>query len=161
MYTIDERTLRENCRHFSENIDYERVIMPIVEEAVQLDITPQIGEEVTDDTTLLSGGTFTDCHGVRRTFAGLNKAAAYYVYARLLRNPNGFLSSTGFRQSVDNYSNYVEYKERESTIIAVKEAADSYMADCIAYVNSVQSLRDKLPCNRRRRRTSISAIVGN
>lgn len=161
MYTIDEQTLRANCRHFSQNMDFAKTIQPYIDEVIQLDIVPQLGEEVLDDQTLQRGGEFETCCGGRRTFAGLDRAVSYYVYARMLRNPNGFLTATGFRQSTDTYSSYAEYKEREGAIVAVKEAADSYMADCIAYVNSVPGLRCKLPCNRKAGRNNISAVIGD
>lgn len=176
MALIDERTLRENCRHFSENMDFDKCVVPIIEEVGQLYIKPIIGErlyvallnpELIDGDTreaveaLRVGGEYkTEC-GFVSYCVGLNKAIAYYVYARLLRNPNGFLSSTGFRQPVDNYSNYAEYKERESTIIAVKEAADSYMADCRRYISENKVLRGLTCCRAQRRAGGITHVIGD
>lgn len=171
---IDEDILRSKCRHFSKNMDFEKCIRPIIEEVEQLDIKPLLGQRLfialqeVDKSgdperepllRLLVGGQYEGCGGVA-IFDGLYKAEAYYVYARLLRNPNGFLSSTGFRQSVDTYSNYAEYKERESTIIAVKQAADSYMSDCIAYIRSVAELRQLAGCGSHRRHGGITHVIG-
>lgn len=171
---IDEQTLRAKCRHFSENMDFEKQVRPIIEEVEQLDLKPLLGQRLfialqeVDKTgdpenepllLLLSGGQYEGCGGTA-IFDGLYKAESYYVYARLLRNPNGFLSATGFRQSTDNYSNYAEYKERESTIIAVKQAADSYMADCMAYIRSVPELAKLSGCGSHRRHGGITHVIG-
>lgn len=174
MMLITEPILREKCRNFSQNIDFEKVIRPIIEEVEQLDMKPLLGQGLyialqnldkenepagSPFLVLLNGGQYEGCRGVA-IFDGLYKAEAYYVYARLLRNPNGFLSATGFRQSVDTYSSFAEYKERESTIIAVKQAADSYMADCMAYIRSVDELRKLAGCGSHRRHGGITHVIG-
>lgn len=171
---INEAILREKCRHFSENMNFDKQVRPIIEEVEQLDMKPLLGQglyialsnfdpdKATEDSpllTLLRGGQYDGCGGTS-VFDGLYKAEAYYVYARLLRNPNGFLSATGFRQSTDTYSNYAEYKERESTIIAVKQAADSYMADCMAYIRSVPELTQLAGCGQHRRYGGITHVIG-
>lgn len=174
MMLITETILRDKCRNFSQNIDFEKCIRPIIEEVEQIDMKPLLGQglyiallNLNPDTEpeespllrLLEGGQYDGCGGAA-IFDGLYKAEAYYVYARLLRNPNGFLSATGFRQSTDNFSNYAEYKERESTIIAVKQAADSYMSDCMAYIRSVPELRTLAGCGSHRRYGGITHVIG-
>lgn len=158
---IDEERLRANCRNFSGNMDYGRQILPIVEEVETMTVKQRLGDPLylhilsyldgggEDDSLsmLLAGGRYTDRNGVERVFAGLYKAIAYYVYARMLRNPNGFLSATGFRQPTDSYSTYAEVKERESALLAVMQAADTYMADCIRYI-----MDDKVLCGIYRKR---------
>lgn len=158
--------MRDKCRHFSQNISFVKQVVPFIEEVEQLDIKPQLGEALyldilNDDTgmykILLEGGEYEDGCGCRRVFAGLYQAESYYVYARMLRNPNGFLSPTGFRQATDTYSTYAESRERESTIIAVKEAADSYMRDCLAYARD----RGWMGCgNTGRRRDRTLTVIG-
>ncbi len=171
---IDEKTLRAKCRHFSENMNFDKQVRPIIEEVEQLDMKPLLGQRLfialqTIDKAgdpeqepllkLLQGGQYEGCGGTA-IFEGVYKAEAYYVYARLLRNPNGFLSTTGFRTSTDTYSSYAEYKERESTIIAVKQAADSYMADCMAYIRSVRELSVLAGCYPHRRNGGITHVIG-
>ncbi|MBD5131899.1 MAG: hypothetical protein HDT28_04825 [Clostridiales bacterium] len=171
---IDEQILRAKCRHFSENMDFDKLVKPIIEEVEQLDMKPLLGQRLfialqnVDKTgdperepllRLLVGGQYEGCGGTA-IFEGVYKAEAYYTYARLLRNPNGFLSATGFRQSVDTFSNYAEYKERESTIIAVKQAADSYMADCMDYIRSVPELAKLAGGGSHRRHGGITHVIG-
>lgn len=164
---INESILRDKCRHFSQNISFVKQVVPFIEEVEQLDIKPQLGEALyldilNDDAgrykVLLEGGEYEDGCGCRHVFAGLYQAESYYVYARMLRNPNGFLSPTGFRQATDTYSTYAENRERESTIIAVKEAADSYMRDCLSYARD----RGWMGCgNTGRRRDRTLTVIGD
>lgn len=146
---INKSKFTEKARFYDPNLNFDNRIAPIIREVQQVDIKPQLGEHfynrliayVASHTEaneyldkLLAGGTYT-CGGDTYSFAGLESAVAYYTHANLIDANAGFLTSTGLRSGSDNYSSMADYKDKRNAFDSERKVAESYMADCIAYLN--------------------------
>lgn len=146
------------------------IIERAIEEAEQLDVRPKIGDAlflrltsgadpITDSVaTLLNGGSYEDGCGYGHYFVGLRRALAYYVWARLVKTSINHLTRFGFVQKRDEYSDTVEYRERQAAYNDAFAIADGYMRGCLDYLQANPkafpdyNLRGRVSANRVRYR---------
>lgn len=124
-----------------------------IDEAENMDVKKALGDALFKHivenkatlTDLLNGGTYSDTTGTQHQFAGLKKALAYYVYARLVVAGNIELTRAGSVNRASDFSQRSDWKEREYISRESASIADSYLRETIGYIRSVQTLRDLLP----------------
>lgn len=157
VYVRDQYLGEENCRQVSSLCKVTYEVERTADNKYEYDraIVDCTANPFTD---LLEGGSYTDTCGNFRTFSGLKKAAAYYTYARFLRNPNGFLSATGFVQADSDYSSFVEFRDKERTVIDMKAVADTYMDECLGYVRN--KMNDYL-CENKPKQSGFISVIGD
>lgn len=117
-----------------------------IEEAQNLDIIPAIGAEWwlrvldrNDDAVaqlLWEGGIYRNTCGDSFIFAGLRKALLYYSYARIVRSSGGVATRFDFVVKADQYSDSADLKAKVQAYNEAFANADSYMAQCLAYLNT-------------------------
>ena len=129
-----------------------------IEECEDMYIIPTVGYDVfsaaidyVDDNTLggqfddtfdpvlyLNGGAFTynDCGCKSRSewCAGLRKALAYYVYAKMGRADGSIIARDGLMRHNDQYAQHVEPNLKQYN--DVMEVAEQYLASCQRYANT-------------------------
>lgn len=172
MQLINKMTYLTKSRGSDPNIDFEAKIKPIIAEVEQTDIKPQLGEifynkllkyvdshetAIPELDKLLSGGEYT-YEDNNYTFAGLEAAIAYYVNAELMDSQAGFLAVTGFRSSNETYSSMADYKDRRNNYDKVRSVAESYMKDCLVYLNRFATATGFAICETRKRKNSFYVI---
>ena len=124
----------------------EALVNRCIEEAQMLDIKPAIGDGVymrlfnldgDEAVSLLwNGGTYTDCDGSEKLFAGLRKALLYYAYGRLLRTQIGISTRYGFQVKADQYSDSAELKAQVQAYNEAFGIGDGYKAQAMAFMAS-------------------------
>lgn len=126
-----------------------------IEECEDLYIIPTVGYDVfsaaidyVDDNTLdgkfdetfdpvlyLNGGAFNynhcGCDGASEWCAGLRKALAYYVYAKMGRADGTIIARDGLMRHNDQYAQHVEPNLKQYN--DVMEVAEQYLASCQRY----------------------------
>lgn len=126
-----------------------------IEECEDLYIIPTVGYDVfsaaidyVDDNTLdgkfddtfspeiyLNGGAFNynhcGCDGANEWCAGLRKALAYYVYAKMGRADGTIIARDGLMRHNDQYAQHVEPNLKQYN--DVMEVAEQYLASCQRY----------------------------
>jgi len=126
-----------------------------IEECEDLYIIPTVGYDVfsaaidyVDDNTLdgkfdetfdpvlyLNGGAFNynhcGCDGASEWCAGLRKALAYYVYAKMGRADGSIIARDGLMRHNDQYAQHVEPNLKQYN--DVMEVAEQYLASCQRY----------------------------
>lgn len=117
-----------------------------IEEAQNLDIIPAIGADWwlrvldrNDDavaTLLWEGGIYNDTCGNPHIFAGLRKALLYYAYARIVRSSGGVSTRFDFVVKADQYSDSADLKAKMQAYNEAFANADTYKAQCLAYLNT-------------------------
>ena len=124
----------------------EALVNRCIEESQMLDIKPAIGDGVymrlfsldEDEAAemLWNGGTYTDCDGNERLFAGLRKALLYYAYGRLIRSQIGQSTRFGFQVKADQYSDSAELKAQVQAYNEAFGIADGYKVQAMAFMSS-------------------------
>ena len=126
-----------------------------IEECEDLYIIPTVGYDVfsaaidyVDDNTLdgkfdetfdpvlyLNGGAFNynhcGCDGASEWCAGLRKALAYYVYAKMGRADGSIIARDGLMRHNDQYAQHVEPNLKQYN--DVMEVAEQYLSSCQRY----------------------------
>lgn len=141
--------IKQDSRFLSKHIDDIRINF-CIEEAERLDIKPQIGDslflslvkwaenaDAIDNerySELMQGGEYEGKKGKKREFKGLQAALNYYVYARLVKYNNFSLTRFGFVEKQDQYSQKADLKERLVMEKDTRSVADTYMAECLEYL---------------------------
>lgn len=120
-----------------------------IEEAQNLDIIPAIGADWwlrvinnNDDAVaqlLWKGGVYRDTCGDAHIFAGLRKALLYYAYGRIVRNSVGMATRFGFQIKTDQYSDEAEQSQKTQAYNEAFATADTYKAQCLAYLNTSET----------------------
>lgn len=130
-----------------------------IEEAQNLDIIPAIGADWwlrvldrNDDavaTLLWEGGIYRDTCGNAHIFAGLRKALLYYAYGRIVRSSGGVSTRFDFVVKADQYSDSADLQAKAQAYNEAFANADTYKAQCIAYLNTSETCcKRKLVNNR-------------
>ncbi|MDH6354490.1 hypothetical protein M2132_000818 [Dysgonomonas sp. PH5-45] len=147
--TIEQ--IKQNTRFVSKHVDDGRIGL-CIDEAERLDVKPQLGDALyvqlkewagdnppaglPDFAQLMDGGQYEDCRGNLREFAGLRMALNYYVYARLVRQTSFSVTRFGFVEKQDQYSTQAELQERLAAEKDARTVADTYMGECLAYLQA-------------------------
>lgn len=148
-HLISVEEFKELARPVSVHIE-EDDVRAFIRESEDTYIIPALGyavckklaeterNELSDDEkVLLSGGEWTDCKGEVRYCNGLKKAVAYFAYARMARSDGSIIARAGFMRHGDEYSDHIESKERRDRENDVMNMAEKYLAEAMAYWNSV------------------------
>lgn len=130
-------------RPISKHIDNEK-ILSCIDEVERLEVKPMIGyslmKEIADNPTahekLLEGGEYELTDGEITEFAGLKKAIAYYVYARLIMAIDNNATRYGFVNKESNDSNRVTWAEKNKEIQSAIETGNCYMKEVAEYMRS-------------------------
>ena len=130
-----------------------------IEEAQNLDIIPAIGADWwlrvinnNDDAVaqlLWEGGVYRDTCGDAHIFAGLRKALLYYAYGRIVRNSVGMATRFGFQIKTDQYSDEAEPSQKTQAYNEAFATADTYKAQCLAYLNTSETCCKRKMINNR------------
>ena len=130
-----------------------------IEEAQNLDIIPAIGADWwlrvinnNDDAVaqlLWEGGVYRDTCGDAHIFAGLRKALLYYAYGRIVRNSVGMATRFGFQIKTDQYSDEAEQSQKTQAYNEAFATADTYKAQCLAYLNTSETCCKRKMINNR------------
>jgi len=154
----------------SKEIDWDKEIVPVIGNIMQIEIKQQIPDyyvgliewlKTKDEYScyfkLWEGGEYSDNCNNKFIFEGLKKAFIYYLYAHLIKQQGAILGQTGYREYTDNYSQLVEIKKTESNYQYYKQIADSYMVDCFQFL---KSCRELTPCGvKSGKRTQFITII--
>ena len=172
MQLINKTAYLTKSRGSDPNIDFEAKIKPIIAEVEQTDIKPQLGEifynkllkyvdshetAIPELDKLLIGGEYT-YEDNEYSFAGLESAIAYYVNAELMDTQAGFLAVTGYRAGNDTYSSMADYKDRRNNYDKIRAVAESYMKDCLVYLNRFATATGFAICETRKRKNKFYVI---
>lgn len=129
------------ARSISTNID-EKNVDVFIDESEQLDVKPTIGDQMfiklldgIEYGRLMNGGRY-DIDGKSYMFAGLKKALAYYVYARLVKGGNGTQTRFGFMEKNDDFSHRSDLKDRIAAYNDAFAVADKYLKECLRYMQA-------------------------
>lgn len=130
-------------------------VMAFITECEDMFIIPTVGYDVlsaaidyVNDNTLggkfdedfdpeiyLNGGAFDynhcGCDGASEWCAGLRKALAYYVYAKMSRADGSIIARDGLMRHNDQYASHVEPNLKQYN--DVMEVAEQYLASCQRY----------------------------
>ena len=130
-----------------------------IEEAQNLDIIPAIGADWwlrvldrNDDavaTLLWEGGIYRDTCGNAHIFAGLRKALLYYAYGRIVRSSGGVATRFDFVVKADQYSDSADLQAKVQAYNEAFANADTYKAQCIAYLNTSETCCKRKMVNNR------------
>ena len=92
-------------------------------------------DETFDPVLYLNGGAFNynhcGCDGASEWCAGLRKALAYYVYAKMGRADGSIIARDGLMRHNDQYAQHVEPNLKQYN--DVMEVAEQYLASCQRY----------------------------
>ncbi|MCP4141254.1 MAG: hypothetical protein GY755_13385 [Chloroflexi bacterium] len=127
----------------------EKKILVYVRESEDIDIKSALGDGLFLDLKtspsnyfdLLNGGEYDYC-GSKRTFVGIKKALAYYSFARIMKNGDYNVTRFGTTVKDSEYSSSAAYKEKVSAYNDAFSIADSYLKECVRYLNDN---KDKFP----------------
>lgn len=153
---INLEQFRQLARPTSTHLDEEEVTA-YIREAEDGHIIPAIGYEVykyisSDEATvpetmsdtfdkaiILDGGEYTEelCDGTENLMYcnGLRKAAAYYVWAKMLRADGAIISRAGAMRHRDTYADHVD----DSKLRQYNDAsgmADMYLSEAVRYLKA-------------------------
>ena len=172
MPLINKTAYLQKARFQDANIDFDKKVKPIIAEVEQRDIKTQLGEVfynklrtyLADPTPvnaaldlLMSGGNYT-YEANSYNFAGLESAIAYYTSAELLDSQAGVLAVTGYRAANDTYSSMADYKDRRNNYDKIRGVAESYMKDCLVYLNRFATATGFEACQTKKRKNKFYVI---
>lgn len=146
LITISE--VSELSRDMSKHVDENR-INSYIRESQEIDIKAALGDALYIDvlttpenyTELLNGTEYEVC-GRKKVFSGLKTALAYYVYARVVKNNDGYVTRFGYVNKDSDYSNRPDIREKVMAYNDAFSIADKYLKECVEYLNDN---RDKFP----------------
>lgn len=174
MPLINKTAYLQKARFQDANIDFDTKIKPIIAEVEQRDIKTQLGEVFYNKLRtylanptptpnnaaldlLMSGGDYT-YEANSYNFAGLASAIAYYTSAELLDSQAGVLAVTGYRAANDTYSSMADYKDRRNNYDKIRGIAESYMKDCLVYLNRFATATGFEACQTKKRKNKFYVI---
>lgn len=113
----------------------------IIADVEQLDLKPQIGSELLASVLsnpeqhkdLLTGSTYEVC-GSMFIHNGLKKAAAFYAYARAVKNSGGRLTRSGWRTDADDQYSKGDSVERRAVVKDYLADADQYLGEVLKFL---------------------------
>lgn len=153
LITPDE--IGKYSRPISKHMEQE-LLEAFICEAEDLDIRPAIGDELYKQLLYTDGNAYFDNlingvwgedtfgHTFDETFdgdggmctAGLKKAIAYYVQARIVKWNNVQVTRFGAVTKNEEYSDKATGTERSNQSGQMMDLADRYLADCIRYIKA-------------------------
>lgn len=141
-YLITPKEVPVLSRDMSAHMDEDRV-NTYIRESENIDIKSALGDALFLDvktntekyTTLLDGGEYEYC-GEKRTFVGLKTALAYYTYARLVRNGDGFVTRGGYVNKESEYSSLADVKMKTQAYNEAFSIADTYLKECLSFLQA-------------------------
>lgn len=153
MYLITTDEVGTLTRGMSVYVDKEK-IEAYISEAENMDIRPALGDALFLDIKaeqdkyqlLLVGGEYETKCGDKKLLVGLKSALAYYSYARLVKNGDGYVTRFGFLNKENEYSGRPEFKEKLQAYNDAFDVASRYMKECVDYLNEN---RDRFPLFRK------------
>ena len=128
-YLITIEEVMSLARDMSKHIDKPKIEV-YLRESEYIDIKSALGDALFLDvkehsekySTLLDGGVYeTEC-GVKKMFAGLKTALAYYTFARVVKNGS-------------EYSSHADLKEKMIAYNDAFDVANQYLKECVIYLN--------------------------
>lgn len=172
---LTKAQLLDRARSVDSNINYDAKVAPIVKEVAQYELKLQLGEaffnllldyleaRAAGGTAnaaldlLMDGGDYT-YQDKKYRLDGIRTVVAYYTYAKLIPSQAGNLGATGLRTPNDQYNSMADYKDRQTTQTEVKRMADSYMADCLAYLKRKTTETGFVGCDTRKRKNNFFVV---
>ena len=141
-YLITSDEVSSLARGMSIHIEQEK-IETYIRESEDIDLKPSLGDALFIDLQehsekyelLMNGGVYEDKDG-KHVMTGLKTALAYYAYACLVKNGDGSVTRYGFVNKDDEYSSRPDSKERVMAYNDAFSIADSYMKECVQYLNA-------------------------
>lgn len=172
MPLINKTSYLQKARFQDASIDFDKKIKPIIAEVEQRDIKTQLGEifynklrnYVASPTPanaaldlLMNGGDYT-YEDNSYNFTGLEAAIAYYTSAELLDSQAGVVAVTGYRAANDTYSSMADLKDRRNNYDKIRGIAESYMKDCLVYLNRFATATGFEACQTKKRKNRFYVI---
>lgn len=140
-YLITIEEVMSLARDMSQHVDKPKVEV-YLRESEYIDIKSALGDALFLDvkehpekySTLLDGGVYeTEC-GVKKVFAGLKTALAYYTFARVVKNGDGSVSRFGLVKKESEYSSHADLKEKMIAYNDAFDVANRYLKECVVYL---------------------------
>jgi hypothetical protein len=136
----DIQTVRPVASNLGTTTGVDRLSM-YVDEARRMDLQPALSAELlakidadaTTYATLIAGGTYvydTETY----TFAGLKKALAYFVYARMIRANSVNVTAFGVVTKTDPNSEVASDKRLVMMASDAYDTGVAYLQDCMDYI---------------------------
>ena len=130
-------------RPISKHIDNDK-LAACIDEVERLEVKPMIGYTLIKElkyhpenhVILLKGGEYETLDGEVSDIAGLKKAIAYYVYARLLTMVDHNVTRYGLVNKENDDSNRVSWAEKNKEIQNAIETANCYMKEIVEYMRN-------------------------
>lgn len=141
-YLITIEEVMSLARDMSQHIDKPKIEV-YLRESEYIDIKSALGDALFLDvkehsekySTLLDGGVYeTEC-GVKKMFAGLKIALAYYTFARVVKNGDGNVTRFGLVKKESEYSSHADLKEKMIAYNDAFDVANQYLKECVIYLN--------------------------
>lgn len=139
LITVDE--VQTLSRDMSQYVDVNK-IATYIRESESINIKSALGDALFLDvkehpekySTLLDGGVYeTEC-GVKKVFAGLKTALAYYTFARVVKNGDGNVTRFGLVKKESEYSSHADLKEKMIAYNDAFDVANRYLKECVVYL---------------------------
>lgn len=145
----------------------EDVALNYIEESEMQDIKPIIGDALFFDVAnnqdkykeLLDGGMY-EAAGQEYGFAGLKRTLAYYAWARMVKCGTHHLTRYGFVNKNGDYSQSVEWRERQAAYNDAYAVADGYMRECLAYLTAKGLMKSQDNVSKISKKRTFFGIIG-
>lgn len=164
-HLISVEQFKELARPTSKHVDDDEV-MSYVRECEDIYIEPAIGldklqellaSDITDENKiLLEGGNYKDETGKSLRCAGLQKALAYFVYAKMSMADGSIITRSGMVQHNDSYAQRDDDKNRIRKYDDVMNVAEAYLSSSMSYLKTLDGYKELTPI--RGTRVQIHAI---
>lgn len=160
---LQDKEVGTLTRPISIHIDTNKMRV-CIEETERMDMKPIFGQALMHELRenecahrlLLDGGEYGTEDGLFE-FAGLKKAEAYFVYARLLSVIDNNITRFGMVNKETEQSNRVAWAAKNKEIEEAKETALQYAKDCIRYMRT-ESKYDSYQTGAYRQRVKYNII---
>ncbi len=122
-------------RPISQHVDHS-LLQAYIDEVVQLNIRPTMGAlfaRLRDYPTMLVGGVDKDGCEVA---GGVKKAAAYFVYAKVIKQGATIATRFGAVEKTDEYSVRIEQERKDAIARECTATADAYMQEVLTYAKA-------------------------
>jgi hypothetical protein len=163
-------------------VNFKNKIEPVIQEVQIADLRPQLGDDFFSKIIqfytewesnniceapecwkqLFCGGTFENC-GCTVYFDGLDKAIAYYTYARMIFTQSANMGSAGLATPQIQFLSSADYKDKDRRYTEVMRIADRYMKDVLEYIKAnCECLGFSMCCKKSiQKRHHNIVIIGN
>lgn len=157
----------KNIRHIADNVNDEKRLYPYMVETENIWIIPAIGIELCQEiekdkckySELLNGGVYdkTNCETGKGYFEGLKQAVAYLAYSRFVRNHDVFVTASGIKQKMGEYSEPASEASIKRIANESEKIGKQYLNNCIDYLKAKGYIDS---CCSKRKNTSKFKVIG-